>query len=558
MVANCPFGIVLRIGTTGNRQPTPMRFPALWTLVVAIAVAVNLGGYPLFDADEGRNAEVAREMAETNDYVLPRLNGLPYLDKPVVYFAAEAAVMEVLGPTEVAARLPAYLFTLLTALAIGLGVVRATRDATAAWTAAAVYLSMPLVLAFARTVIFDSALTFFVVFAIGAFYFAIEERSKRWTAAAWLAIGLGVLTKGPVAIALPLLVAIPWALWRKRFAMLWSVAGVIAFAAVIAPWVWAVQQHIPNFLQYVLVTETAARLATPELKRTAPFWFFVPYIIGGALPWSIVAVASFRRRSPDEERGRVIFLALWIVIPFLFFSVSQSKLPQYILPTMAPIAIVVALGWRERIASTRVAGAVAAVVGAAVLVAPLFLHRTKMRPELAAVADESAIALGGVWVAGGVLALLFARNRAVALAALTLPVIALPLVTNPIMNAIGERRSARAFVERLAPHVPRGAEIVGGEAFTGSMAFYLRRPVMLASDDGSELTSNYILRFHERFQSNPASTLKPEEFFVEALAAPQRRVFIVRNNDRERRAMLESRGLRLVATGAHHVAYVRR
>src|SRR5207245_6504237 len=127
---------------------------SVWAVIAAIALAVQLGGYPLLDADEGRNGEVGREMAATNDYVMPRLDGLPYLDKPIVYFAAEAATMEVAGPTEFAARFPSWLFTIATALLLAWF---AARVEVSGALAAIIFLSMPLTIAFARKAIFDNA-----------------------------------------------------------------------------------------------------------------------------------------------------------------------------------------------------------------------------------------------------------------------------------------------------------------------------------------------------------------------------------------------------------------
>src|SRR5256885_16230977 len=144
-----------------------------WAVVAAIAIGWQLGGYPLLDADEGRTGEVGREMAATNDSVMPRLDGLPYLDKPIVYFAAEAATMEVAGPTETAARLPALLFTIATAAAAWWFARRLWGDAEA-WLAFIATLASPLSVAFSRTVIFDSALAFFIVVAMMGFYLAIE------------------------------------------------------------------------------------------------------------------------------------------------------------------------------------------------------------------------------------------------------------------------------------------------------------------------------------------------------------------------------------------------
>src|SRR5882724_4032865 len=168
-----------------------VRLLTIWCLLAAAALFVQLGGHPLLDADEGRNGEVGREMAATNDYVMPRLDALPYVDKPIVYFAAEALAMEVLGPTETAARLPALLFTLLTAALVAWFARRVWGDTETAWLSAIVMLAMPLAVGFAHMVIFDSALSFFITAAMMGFYLSIEEGHKRWATLAWLAIGLG-------------------------------------------------------------------------------------------------------------------------------------------------------------------------------------------------------------------------------------------------------------------------------------------------------------------------------------------------------------------------------
>jgi 4-amino-4-deoxy-L-arabinose transferase-like glycosyltransferase len=427
---------------------------------------------------------------------------------------------------------------------------------------------MPLTIAFARTVIFDSALTFFCVAALICFYLAIEEGALRWAIVAWVAMGLGMITKGPVTLLLVLFVALPYAFYRSRVVRasgapanapearttpiraLFPLLGIIAFAAIIAPWVWGVTRVVPEFLRYVLVTETVERMATKALKRTGPPWYFIPYLIGGALPWSLIALFNWKR----VKRRELLYLGLWILIPFVFFSLNQSKRPQYILPLLPALALIVARIWDEvRVRATAI---VLAVFGALLLIAPLFFHRAKMKPEVAGVADETAIALGIAFALGGIVAWL-SKRRELTLAALALPMIALPLLTQPLMLGVAERRSAHAFVTELRPHVTPQTELIGVEAFTGSMAFYLRRPIVVVTEDASELTSNYLIRRYAQFTSNPASPLKPLPYFERSLqtCCP---VYILRNNDAKRRALLESRGFRRVAEGAHHVAYTRR
>jgi len=525
----------------------------LWLLIVAAALFINLGAYPLYDADEGRNGEVGREMAATNDYVMPRIDGMPYLDKPIVYFAAEAMCMEVLGPTELAARLPALVFTYFTA-ALLFWFARRVWGEDEALIAAIAYLAMPLTLAFSRTVIFDSALSFFMVLSTIAFYFAVDcgaaapggalrrgRRSHMWSALAWTSIAFGVLTKGPVAIAVPLLIAIPFAIRRKAFRALWSWIGLALFVVIIAPWVWAVSNVVPDFLHYVLVTETAQRLATKALKRTGPPWYFIPFVIGGALPWCIPAAMSFRRERKDEP---LIFAALWVVMPFIFFSISQSKRPQYILPVMPAIALLAARCWTTEERRARIAARIAAIVflifGVALLAAP-HLH-IKMDPEAAAGAKVAALPMA-IGILLGVFA--FVKRRDIALIAMSIPIIAIPITARPLLEGIGQRRSAKSFVAQLPP----APKVVAIEDYTGSIQFYLRKPIDVVTPDAEEFTSNYIIRHYDQFANDARWPVK------RTLTLQHGVVYIVRNNDAAHRAMLEKNGFSLIASGAHHVAY---
>ena len=328
----------------GNRHPPLL---VAWALIVVAGLGWGLGSYPLMDQDEGRNGEVAREMAQTNDYVLPHLNGLPYIDKPVLSFAAAAAVMEILGPTELAARSVPFLATLATALVVGwFGARWYGREA--GWVAGIAAAVAPLPLAFSRIVILDSLLALLVTSALLAFLTAIESRvagrsDRFYTLVAWAAIGLGVLTKGPVALAVPLMVAAPYALWRRASWAVWNPMGPLLMAAIVAPWVWFMEDRLPGYLKYVAITETWQRVSSDELQRTQPWWYFLVIAGIGFFPWWPLAFG--RRRLDGGIDPKRVYCILWLVVPLVFFSLSRSKLPQYILPLMPAVALLLASRW---------------------------------------------------------------------------------------------------------------------------------------------------------------------------------------------------------------------
>lgn len=535
-----------------------------WVVLCIVAasfgLAWRLAGYPLLEPDEGRNAEVAREMAATNGYVLPTLNGLPYVDKPVVFYAADAAAIELLGPTALAARLPPLLFTLATlVLVLWYGRRQFGRDG--GWIALIATAASPFTIAYARTVIMDSATTLFVVAALITFYEAIESDGEWWSVAAWVAVGLGVLTKGPVALALPLFVTVPYAIWRHRVRRVFDLTGILAFLAVVLPWVIAMTRRVPDYLHYVVAVETADRLRSGGLGRSGPIWYFFPILFGAVFPWSAAVLGGWRRALVRVENAvdrRTVFLLLWIVVPLLFFTLAQSKRPQYILPIVPALGLLLARAWGNRagvLTGVVPAGAALALLGAVFLVGSrLIVRLVPASPPVAAAIPRAALLLGIVALLGGVSAIALRRRLGPVLLALTLPVAAVPVAGVPLLRAIGRERSSAGLAQALAPSLGASTEIVAVGTYPLSLPFYLRRELTLSTATGRELTSNYIPRHLAELRTASNGRLQPAGWWRDAAVICRRpRIFIVSVNNTEARQELSR--LPLIAETGRVAAY---
>lgn len=231
-------------------------------------------------------------------------------------------------------------------------------------------------------------------------------------------------------------------------------------------------------------------------------------------------------------------------MPFVFFSLSQSKRPQYILPVMPAIALFVASRWNPRMAKAA-AVAIAIFVAMLAIVAPT----VRLRPEFAASARDAAYAIA----VAGVIGCILAWRRSLAVIGLSLPVLIIPLATNGLMQSLSIRRSEKALALAIRPQVTAQTEVVGLEAFTGSMAFYLQRPITVVSPDGDEFTSNYIIRHYAVFAGR--SNLRPSSELPRVFDRAKPRVVIARNNDEKNRALIEANGGVRIAESGHFVAY---
>ena len=455
--------------------------------VIAAALYVRgLGRAPLWEPDEGRYAEIAREMAVSGDYVTPRDDGLRYFEKPPLVYWCDAAALSLFGKREFAVRLPAALFT-AGEVAVTFAIADLMFDTAASLLAGAVLILSPLVFAFALFATLDPALAFFLTAGLGAFYAASREPDlgagdgRLWMIVAAALLALGTLSKGPVALVLGGAIALVWLVWERRAGDLarfpfFTCAAV--YAAIVAPWFILAELRNPGFLHFFLVHEHLQRYLQSQEHGWGP-WFFVPIVVAGAWPWLYFvppALSGFRQQS--ERASAIRFLLVWFAVIFVFFSIPRSKLGSYILPAMPPIAIVAGLGLsslrnvasshsQRTIRNFAIVNGILLVVGAIVIFG--FLHDWLWPGVEGLIA---AVALCGAAIGCAALVAEF-RPPWLAVGLLAASTFIASFAATQMRNDLSERMSYRSLASAIQPYLNKNDCLLGSyRHYEQALPFY--------------------------------------------------------------------------------------
>jgi 4-amino-4-deoxy-L-arabinose transferase-like glycosyltransferase len=313
-------------------------------LLLEGAVWVEPAGSWLAEPDEARYAEIPREMLASGDFVTPRLNGVPYLEKPPLLYWANAAALRLFGLTPWAARLPTRLFGLGTVLTLLFGTA-AIWGTPAGFAAAILYLAAPLGFAFSRVNLTDAPLTFFFTLTLFLARAALlrREASRPWvipSALAGLAAGGGFLSKGLVAVVLPGAILFLWCLATRRMRFLPSLLfgpALPVFLLAAAPWFLLAENRNPGFLQFFFIHEHFQRFSTSAAQRPGPIYYFVLIFLAGFLP-GVPFFLSSLKKAWRRDQPEALFFLIWFAVVLVFFSLSRSKLPPYLMPAFPAAA----------------------------------------------------------------------------------------------------------------------------------------------------------------------------------------------------------------------------
>jgi len=468
-------------------------------LVCAATLFLKLGAPALFEPDEGRNAEKAREILILDDWITPHENFLVVLDKPIFYYWLVAASYYAFGISEWSARLPSALAGAGCILLIFFFARRFFGSWEALWSGLILATSLEFYM-LARTVIFDMTLTFFTTLSLYAFFSALHEEKilprRSWLGLMYLSAAAATLVKGPIGLLLPGMVAFVYLLISRKLSLLSKLDlafGIPLFLIIVASLYYEVAKFNPGYLRYFFWEENFMRYFTPHFNRTEPWYYFFLVVAAGSIPWTFCIPGALRNAWADRRHHSVLFLLVWTVLPFLFFSLSGAKLPHYILPIFPPLALLTGISFARNFIALRnrrpwpfiVSCLSLCLLLVGFLVAAAWPHLLPPAAEFA-FAEFSPLLRGTTLLtAVGVTALAALawgdrwKNQTLLFVGLSIALIIYADLLGAVLLGNSMARSTRALAAKAAPYIQPDTQVVIYDTTLETLPFYLKisRPI---------------------------------------------------------------------------------
>jgi 4-amino-4-deoxy-L-arabinose transferase-like glycosyltransferase len=496
------------------------RFVLVMLAAIALWVGIENMGRRLANPDEGRYSEISREMAASGDWVTPRLNGLKYFEKPPLQYWASAAAFRIFGESEYSARLYLLACGLATLLLVGFVGWRLGGPG-ASLASMLVLVSSPYFMALGGIVTLDMGLTLFTTATFASLLLAEQSMQdprgrRRWMLVAWASMALAVLSKGLVGIVFAaaavffvmVLARSPSIL--KRMEWVW---GLVVFCAIAVPWFVAVSAANPEFARFFFIHEHFERFLTQSHRRVQAWWFFIPIVALGFLPWVLALPSAIAHAWRSESGARLQPLRtalLWSAFIIAFFSASGSKLPAYVLPAFPPLALVLGRYLAEA-PERRLAAFLAPVVPVALVLGwygwqlPQSAHESWTR-AMYVDAQPWAVAAAIILLAASAAAtaILWRARRWAALVAMALATVLMLECLENGYRHLSPRQSGYEVAQKMKPYLNPGTRVYSVAHYDQSVPFYIGRTVTLVA---------YVDEFETGQKSEPELSIPSIESF---------------------------------------------
>lgn len=362
-------------------------FPLLLA-IMALAYLLPLGTHGLWIPDETRYAQISQDMLLSGNWVSPHFMSVRYFEKPAAGYWMIALGQAVFGQNLFGVRFASALSTALSVVLCYLVAGRLWNQPRKSFACALLYMSLTVITGTAGYANLDPQFTFWVNLSLVALWFALDSRTPGQRLISWavlgLACGMGFMTKGFLAWLLPVLIALPWMIWQKRWRELLTYGPLAIGVAIIVslPWVLAVHAREPDYWRFFFWHEHIRRFAGDDAQHEAPFWYYLPLLVGFSLPWLALLPPALKQAWLSRRQANIAFLLLWLLMPLFFFSLSKGKLPSYILPCLLPLALMLGNALADRLSleqerSLRVNGLLNLGLGVLVLLALVYLQLKK-------------------------------------------------------------------------------------------------------------------------------------------------------------------------------------